>query len=903
MRFLPLKIGLVVLGLAGIAHADPAGPPAGRPILNSDIYQRDSKVNIDTATVKAIFASSETVTKMFIIPIGSTIAVTCDETSERGKLLFVSSATTGAKLFICEGAAGWRVVGSSSTPVISIDTANIGYGLTGGLVGPVLTIALRTDVTSYAQIRSTLQDGGTVYLSSGSFNNLRLPTQNASQFLVLDVNKNVTTRLLNVVDLPPSSTYYVNNQVAVEQPGGFRISTGTTRLMTTSTMNVTGSLQIPHSSSATAADCAGDSDRGKIYIDTNASSGQQVYGCEGTAGWVLQGGSGGSGTPGGSDTQFQYNNAGSFAGADEMTTNGSTVTITKALVSTLTVTTDSRFQSVRVVTIQGLTTMTFPNDSKLVMSTAIFVAPNGATPKSTECDAENERGRIFVDTNATSGLQIYGCEGLSGWVLQGDGNSGGAGADNLGNHIATMTISALFGINASTISVSTLTVTNNLVMATGSVAGNPRFNFAGAATTGFTYDPVTSSWYFKVGGVAGFQLSSTLLQSTLPDIRFAEANSQEYQVTFVNDLSGAVPGDPKGHYLRFSETNDAVNYRSQFIGIRSSDTVNKVDPFFVIRGGDDSNQPTFREFITLNLSTFSTNSGNFGINIATPTSKLHVNGVSNLPIILSTSIQSQSAPTATKLDITSSGMNLYTNNILNTSFNKSTSGNGANTMGGTLSASTTSGDKNDQVVFNALSNPLVPGNQPYTAYGAGMADDSFIGSYKRIYWGLRSKPGEDDYFFVNYGTNTNCGTNCEYLHPASSTTFVINLTTDSVNYGAVGILISTPTAKLHVGGDAIFTSSVTVGGGTPITKVIGSTATTIDFPNTLATTCSDVPVTVVGALENDVCSVGAPSSVTATAEVFCFVSGADTVTTRFCTHGAIENPASATYRIMLTRFQ
>ena len=44
----------------------------------------------------------------------------------------------------------------------------------------------------------------------------------------------------------------------------------------------------------------------------------------------LQGGGGGGGTPGGSDTQIQYNNAGAFAGASGLTTNGTNLTLASA---------------------------------------------------------------------------------------------------------------------------------------------------------------------------------------------------------------------------------------------------------------------------------------------------------------------------------------------------------------------------------------------------------------------------------------------------------------------------------------------------------------------------------------------------------------------------------------------
>ena len=58
------------------------------------------------------------------------------------------------------------------------------------------------------------------------------------------------------------------------------------------------------------------------------------------------------------------------------------------------------------------------------LSGANIELPNNTAPVSTDCDAANEAGRVTVDTDATSGQQLYVCEGLNGWVLQGDGGGG-----------------------------------------------------------------------------------------------------------------------------------------------------------------------------------------------------------------------------------------------------------------------------------------------------------------------------------------------------------------------------------------------------------------------------------------------------------------------------------------------
>lgn len=72
-------------------------------------------------------------------------------------------------------------------------------------------------------------------------------------------------------------------------------------------------------------------------------------------------------------------------------------------------------------------------------SAAVFELPNGTAPVAGDCDAAGEAGRIFIDTNATTGQQVYVCEGTTGWVLQGDGGGGG-GANTALSNLASVAI-------------------------------------------------------------------------------------------------------------------------------------------------------------------------------------------------------------------------------------------------------------------------------------------------------------------------------------------------------------------------------------------------------------------------------------------------------------------------------
>ena len=81
-----------------------------------------------------------------------------------------------------------------------------------------------------------------------------------------------------------------------------------------------GGIEVPNSASLPATCTVG-----QIYMDTDATSGQRIYACQSANTWTLQGdGGGGGGTPGGLDTQVQFNDASSFGGDSGLTYNKTT---------------------------------------------------------------------------------------------------------------------------------------------------------------------------------------------------------------------------------------------------------------------------------------------------------------------------------------------------------------------------------------------------------------------------------------------------------------------------------------------------------------------------------------------------------------------------------------------------
>ncbi|MCI0329595.1 MAG: hypothetical protein L0196_01380, partial [candidate division Zixibacteria bacterium] len=117
--------------------------------------------------------------------------------------------------------------------------------------------------------------------------------------------------------------------------------------------------------------------------------------------------------------------------------------------------------------------------------------------------------------------------------------------------------------------------------------------------------------------------------------------------------------------------------------------------------------------------------------------------------------------------------------------------------------------------------------------------------------------------------------------------------------GNVGIGTTAPSAKLDVAG------SVEIGGGTPIVQVLSLSAV-IDFPLTAAQSSSEVGLGVAGAAVGDVISLGISGGGATTLTNSCYTAYcnvAGTVTIRYNNYSAAaQNPASGTFRVMVTKF-
>jgi len=93
----------------------------------------------------------------------------------------------------------------------------------------------------------------------------------------------------------------------------------------------------------------------------------------------------------------------------------------------------------------------------------------------------------------------------------------------------------------------------------------------------------------------------------------------------------------------------------------------------------------------------------------------------------------------------------------------------------------------------------------------------------------------------------------------------------------------------------LYATNLIVNGGATVTKILSATAT-LNFDLT-ALTVEDLTITVTGAADGDVVTLGVPNgSITTSVQYTAWVSAADTVTVRARTSATGENPASGTFR-------
>jgi hypothetical protein len=111
-----------------------------------------------------------------------------------------------------------------------------------------------------------------------------------------------------------------------------------------------------------------------------------------------------------------------------------------------------------------------------------------------------------------------------------------------------------------------------------------------------------------------------------------------------------------------------------------------------------------------------------------------------------------------------------------------------------------------------------------------------------------------------------------------------------------------PADTVQIPGSASVAGTLTVGGGTPITKSLNASAS-LDFPSTANNGVSNLTITLAGALDGDAIFLGVPNvNIAPLTNYTAWVSAPDTVTVRFTNQtGAISDPPAGTFRVVIVR--
>jgi len=266
-----------ILFISAISHAAVSGPPSGSPILNSTKYQKNSAMNIDTATIRTANISTFTTVPNFTygIKINTTTYTTYGVLAGSRYLLYTLTSgmdcsgnlnggkltSTGSDIFCSDdsgtgGGGGGSALGvyqdsvQKSSPTTQINfISSSGLSVTVPAAGTA-TITLNGNSTNYIRNSNTLLAGSTAYVqylyvvSTASISNLlsagsmTVTNLSANKLVATDGNNkfwskgavSLSTEVAGVLDWPnltPNATSYIRNSTAVQNDSKFIVNIAT----------------------------------------------------------------------------------------------------------------------------------------------------------------------------------------------------------------------------------------------------------------------------------------------------------------------------------------------------------------------------------------------------------------------------------------------------------------------------------------------------------------------------------------------------------------------------------------------------------------------------------------------------------------------------------------------------
>lgn len=788
--------------------------------------------------VKNLGAGTVTITPA-VSTIGgaSTLALTTNQSAR-----VISNAIN----YLVTMATGTGGGGSGTVTSVSVVTAN---GLSGSVATSTTTPAITLDISG---LNATKIADGTV--TSSEFQFINSLTSNAQT--QIDSKQPLDSDLTTIAGLTPTT----NNFMAASGSAWASLT--------------------PTQATALLNAMVGDSGSGGTKGLVPAPAAGDIAKCLSGAGTYVAC-SGGSGSPGGSTTQVQYNNAGAFGGISGLTTNGST---------TLVQTSNS--------------------------ATAFSSGPNGAT------------NPVFQLVNNTAsqatGVQITGGTAASGAVVVAAISSGAA---DLYLRPTNGT-----GIRAS-----------NNASGYSQISGDSATMFVGSNSTLMLFTSGVS-WLtdnagkFRAvsGGMYGFSSAASDASSAGTDANVSREAAGVIQAgTTTNNNSGIF--DAAGYRIANAATTGNVlrgngtNFVSATLAISDLSTFSSATLRTALTDENGTGVALFdaatSPSITTSLTTASTtfallNTTATTVNAFGATTALNLGASATMILNFGGSTTasefrflepSGSGTNYSAFKAVAQGANI-TYSLPPTvggagTFLTDAAGNGVLTWGTPAGSGTVnSGATNVIPKYTAattIDDSLLSDDGTTLTYAGtgGVATGVGSGNAGTIVLGEGTAPSAAAANTLQLHAPADITTAYDIILPAASATgFMLGTDASNVNtityvgFSGTGNVarVTSPTFTTPALGAATATS-INIGSGTTIVKHLSATAT-LDFANLAAIGCEDLTITVTGAAVGDTVAIGVPNgSVVTNGNFFGWVSATNTVSIKFCTVVS-GDPASGTFR-------
>ena len=416
---------------------------------NALVYQTgtDSTSFISNGTTGQYLAANSSGAPTWVTPSFNSVTVTDDITTNSTRYPLFSSVTSGTLSTVYTSSTEYKYNPSTGTLTVPIFSGS-GASLTNIPNGALVNSSVTVGTTAIALGSSATTIAGLVSVTSTTF--VGALTGNASTATTATTATNATNTAITDNTIS-SSTWYPT--IVSTTTGNLPQTTSSTKLTfvpSTGTLTATNFSGLASSATNIAGGSAnqiayqtGSGATSFITAPTTASTYLEWNG----SAFVWATVSGGGGTPGGSNTQIQYNNSGSFGGVSALTYNGTTLAMTSGTIdgTTIGATTAS---TGKFTTLESTGTATFGDASTTYIqvvgdasypsikaaggtNTPLVLQPLGtgalqAQKTDSTATGGNARGSNAVDWQTIRGSATYVASGSYSFLGGGNSNASGA---------------------------------------------------------------------------------------------------------------------------------------------------------------------------------------------------------------------------------------------------------------------------------------------------------------------------------------------------------------------------------------------------------------------------------------------------------------------------------------------